>query len=136
MHFGYHQKVMKPMLVLALAAGLLVAGEVKLGKPLALKQATPIAALLADPETYLDKTVQVKGKITEVCQNMGCWMALVDAESGKTIRIKVNDGEIVFPKDGAGKMAVAEGKFTRTSPASAGKPAAYQIAGQGAVVID
>jgi hypothetical protein len=127
---------MKPFLVLAVAAGLLAAGEVKLGKPLALKQATPIAALLADPESYLDKMVQVKGKITAVCQEMGCWMALADAAGGKAIRVKVEDGVIVFPKDGAGKMAVAEGKFTRVSPASASKPATYQLAGQGAVIID
>jgi hypothetical protein len=44
---------------------------------------------------------------------MGCWMNLT-SDSGKMVRIKVNDGEIVFPKDSAGKMAVAEGKFSKT----------------------
>src|SRR3954471_4251157 len=103
---------MKQMLLLGLAAAL-AAAEQKLGKPLELKQPTPIATLLANPEPYLGKTVQVKGKITEVCQMMGCWMALSDVESGKIMRVKVDDGDIVFPKDGAGKTAIAEGKFTR-----------------------
>ena len=34
-------------------------------------------------------------------------------EQGRKIRIKVNDGEIVFPKDGAGRIATAEGVFTK-----------------------
>jgi len=44
---------------------------------------------------------------------MGCWMDLV-GDGGQKIRIKVNDGEIVFPKDASGKTAVAEGRFTKT----------------------
>jgi hypothetical protein len=40
-------------------------------------------------------------------------MQLADAASGKGIRIKVNDGEIVFPKDAIGKMAIAEGKLSK-----------------------
>lgn len=90
----------------------LLAAEVKLGKPLTLKQSTPIAALADSPEQYVGKTVQAKGKVTEVCQMMGCWMNLAD-ESGKLVRIKVKDGEIVFPKDSVGKTAAAEGKFTK-----------------------
>jgi hypothetical protein len=88
------------------------AAEVNVGKPLALKQPMPIATLLAHPAEYVGKPVQVKGKITEVCQMMGCWMNLTDAD-GKTIRIKVNDGELEFPKDSAGKTAIAEGRFSK-----------------------
>jgi Domain of unknown function (DUF4920) len=44
---------------------------------------------------------------------MGCWMDLTN-DAGQKLRIKVNDGEIEFPKDVAGKMAVAEGKFTKS----------------------
>jgi hypothetical protein len=43
---------------------------------------------------------------------MGCWMYLAD-DQGRKIRIKVNDGEIVFPNDGAGRIATAEGVFTK-----------------------
>ena len=76
-------------------------------------------------------------------------------EQGRKIRIKVNDGEIVFPKDGAGRIATAEGVFTKLEltreqaidaareeakdsrktfdPASV-KTVDYQIQGTGAVI--
>jgi hypothetical protein len=94
-------------------ASLLGAAEIKLGKPLSAKDPVSISTLLAHPDDYAGKTVQVKGKIVEVCQMMGCWMDLI-GDGGQKLRIKVNDGEIVFPKDAAGKAAVAEGQFTKT----------------------
>ena len=96
----------------ALATALLCAAEIKLGKPLTVKEPMSLATLMAKPDAYVGKTVQVKGKITEVCQMMGCWIDLVNDE-GQKLRIKVNDGEIEFPKDAAGKMAVAEGRFMK-----------------------
>jgi hypothetical protein len=134
-------------------------GETKLGKPLALKESTPIETVLSNPAAFAGKQVQVKGKITEVCQMAGCWMALTDAQSGKSIRIKVNDGEIVFPGESVGKNAIAEGAFTkielsrdqavaqarheaeergRKFDASKVKSGVtiYQIRGTGAVVLD
>ncbi|HEY2016011.1 MAG TPA: DUF4920 domain-containing protein [Bryobacteraceae bacterium] len=104
---------MKTLLSLLAAVSLLSAAEIKLGKPLTVKEPVAIAALMAHADDYVGKTVQAKGKITEVCQAMGCWMDLTNDE-GQKIRIKVEDGDIVFPKDSAGKMAVAEGKFSKT----------------------
>jgi hypothetical protein len=83
------------------------------GKPLTLAQPTPIAELASSPDQFVGKTIQVKGKITEVCERMGCWTNLVDTASGKAVRVKVADGEIVFPKRAIGKVATAEGKFIR-----------------------
>jgi len=100
------------MVVAALMAGLLSAAEIKLGKPLTLKDPMPLAMLLAKPADYVGKTVQVKGKVAEVCQMMGCWMELTN-DDGQKLRIKVNDGEIEFPKDSAGKTAVAEGRLQK-----------------------
>jgi hypothetical protein len=142
-----------------LAASLLAAAELKLGKPLTVKQPVSIADVYAQPEKFLGKTVAVKGKITEVCQMMGCWMNLVDSASGKSIRIKVNDGEIEFPKNGAGRLAIAEGSLTKIElskeralaeakheaeemnrkfdPKSITAPVTrYQIRGTGAVILD
>ena len=96
--------------ILALAAH---AGSLKLGKPLTLAQPVPIGAILAEPAEFVGKTVQVKGKVTEVCQMAGCWMALVDPASNALIRVKVSDGDIVFPKESIGKMATAEGKLMK-----------------------
>jgi Domain of unknown function (DUF4920) len=104
---------MRILLASILALGLLSAAEIKLGKPLALQEPMPLATLLAHPDQYVGTTVQVKGTIVEVCQMMGCWMDLTN-DAGQRLRIKVNDGEIDFPKDAAGRMAVAEGKFTKS----------------------
>jgi len=136
----------------------MAAADLKLGKPLTAGEPMPLATLMAKPGDYTGKTVQVKGKITEVCEMMGCWMDLVNDE-GQKIRIKVNDGEIVFPKDASGKMAIAEGtmnkleltreqavarakeeaaeKKRKFDPASVKGPMTiYQIQGTGAVILN
>jgi hypothetical protein len=99
-------------LMLLLAGAAVLTAETRLGAPLTLREPLTVDHLLTSPANYVEKTVQVKGKITEVCQMAGCWMQL--AGSGKNaIRIKVNDGDIVFPRTAAGKMAVAEGKLVK-----------------------
>jgi hypothetical protein len=145
--------------IVILGAGLLAAAELKLGKPLTVKEPVSVERIYAEPEKFLGKTVAVKGKITEVCQMMGCWMNLHDAASGKMIRIKVNDGEIEFPKNGSGKMAIAEGTLMKIELSKeraiaeakheaeemgrkydpnkvTGPVTRYQIRGTGAVVLD
>ena len=147
---------MRLLITAAFAVSLLSAAEIKLGKPLTVNEPIPLATLLAKPADYVGKTVQVKGKITEVCQMMGCWLDLTNDE-GQKLRIKVNDGEIEFPKDAAGKMAVAEGQFNKLEltreqaaaraeeeakekgkkfdPASVKGPVTiYQVQGAGAVI--
>ena len=104
---------MKILFAILAAASLVGAAEIRLGKPLSVKEPVSIETLLAHPDDYAGKTVQLKGKISEVCQMMGCWMDLV-GDGGQKIRIKVKDGEIVFPKDASGKAVVAEGRFTKT----------------------
>jgi hypothetical protein len=128
---------MKIFVCLLAASALLLAADSKLGKPLTLKSPVSVDTVLASPAKYLNKTVQVKGKIASVCQEMGCWMELA-GDSGKTLRIKVEDGVIVFPKDGAGRTAIAEGKLVKIdSAAAAAEPArAYQIAGSGATILE
>lgn len=98
-------------LALLVAAGL-QAGDLKLGRPLTADNPLEVGKLLADADHYSGKTVQVKGKITEVCLMAGCWMML-RGEGGDMVRVKVADGEIVFPRETVGREAVAEGKFVR-----------------------
>ncbi len=149
---------MKTVLIALAAVTLLSAADLKLGKPLAQKEPLTIANLLAKPDDYVGKTVQVKGKIVEVCQMMGCWIDLAN-DAGQKIRIKVDDGVIVFPKDGSGRTAIAEGKLSRIEltreqaierakhtaeetgkkfdPASVkGAVTEYQIEGTGAVITE
>jgi hypothetical protein len=103
---------MKPLVTAFLLSVVCYAADQKLGQPLTLKEAMPVATLLAKPDPFVGKTVQVKGKITEVCQMMGCWMNLTDNE-GHLLRIDVEEGVVVLPKDSAGKMAIAEGKLEK-----------------------
>lgn len=106
-------KLPTSLLSLALAVTLSASASQPLGKPLTLKERTPIAELASKPEKYLDRMVQVRGKVVEVCEKMGCWMNLVDPGTNARVRIKVKDGEIVFPKEAIGRMAVAEGRFVK-----------------------
>ncbi|MBV8707644.1 MAG: DUF4920 domain-containing protein [Acidobacteriaceae bacterium] len=103
---------MKLVLTAALLATSVLAANQKLGKPLSAQEPLPLASVIAQSDRLVGKTVQVKGKVTEVCQMAGCWMNLTD-EQGDLLRIKVEDGDIVFPKDSVGKMAIAEGKLEK-----------------------
>jgi hypothetical protein len=80
-----------------------------LGKKITLKEVTPIAEILASPEKYDGRQVLVEGKVGDVCKKMGCWMMLTGPGTDESIRIKVKDGEIVFPQDARGKVARAQG---------------------------
>lgn len=90
----------------------LYAAQLKLGKPLTQRRTVALAELVAKPESYVGKSFQVKGKITQVCQVMGCWIMLTD-EKGSAIRIQMEEGKVAFPKDAAGRSVVAEGKLAK-----------------------
>ncbi len=104
---------MRILLALLAAAGLLCAADTKYGKPLTLKEPVTIATLLAHADDYNGKIVQVKAKITDVCQAMGCWLEMVN-EDGQHLRFEAHEAGIEFPKDSAGRMVIAEGKFVKT----------------------
>lgn len=99
---------------LLLVSTLTAFADDRLGAPLTLKDQIPLADLMGKPARFIGRTVQVKGKVTEVCQMMGCWMLLTDTATGAAVRIKVKDGDLVFPKESVGKTAIAEGTFTET----------------------
>jgi hypothetical protein len=85
-----------------------------LGEPLAAKETVPIARLVAAPEDYVGATVQVAGIVTDVCSKAGCWIKLAAVDDkDKQIRVKVEDGVIVFPMEAKGRHAVAEGVMTK-----------------------
>jgi hypothetical protein len=147
----------------ALLAALIVSPALALagksyGKPLTGSDTIEIGELLANPDQYLGKTVRVEGVITGVCEKRGCWMSLGSkGEDFQEIRIKVEDGVIVFPMEAKGKTAVAEGTLAKVEmtleqtvaykkhhaeehgeefdPAAVTEPLVYyQIKGTGAVI--
>jgi hypothetical protein len=103
----------------ALLAALIVSPALALagksyGKPLTGSDTIEIGELLANPDQYMGKTVRVEGVITGVCEKRGCWMSLGSkGEDFQEIRIKVDDGVIVFPVEAKGKTAVAEGTLAK-----------------------
>ncbi|GHG05355.1 DUF4920 domain-containing protein [Thalassotalea marina] len=73
---------------------------------------TAISTILSTPENYLDQSVTVQGTIVKVCKKRGCWMELASDKQYKTLRIKVRDGDMVFPMTTMGKTAYATGPLT------------------------
>jgi len=103
------------VLAFGIATTAQLAASEKFGAGVTLETATPIADLLATPDAYLGKTIRIDGVVEAVCTNMGCWMELKDAASGKSIQAKVDDGVIVFPVSAKGKKASAQGVFEPVS---------------------
>ena len=149
----------KPLaaLVLALLAAAPALAATKYGKQLSNATPVKVSELMAKPDAYVGKVVKVEGLVTEVCPKRGCWINVAGDKEFQTIRVKVEDGVIVFPLTDKGKKVVAEGTFTKTEltkeqalerakhhaeetktkfdPASVtGPQTVYQIMGTGAVV--
>ncbi len=70
-----------------------------------------ISTLLSSPNNYLDQEVTVAGTIVSVCSKRGCWMKLASDKKFQTLRIKVKDGDMVFPFNARGEKAFATGKL-------------------------
>lgn len=72
-------------------------------------QAIRISELNANPSSFVDRRVKVVGLVDDICPMMGCWVDILETQSSKTIRLKVEDGVIVFPAEARGEKIVAEG---------------------------
>lgn len=81
------------------------------GAPLTLSESTPVATLLDHPQEHAGKSVRVEGTVIDVCAKAGCWLEIQAGEGERSLRVKVKDGEIVFPTSARGHRAVAEGTF-------------------------
>ena len=70
-------------------------------------QPTSLEALLDSPDDYLDSAVRIETRISQVCQNKGCFMI---ATSGKhAVRISFKDYAFFVPTDTAGKTVTLTG---------------------------
>ena len=69
--------------------------------------------LIHNKNDYMGSIVKVEGIIEEVCPMRGCWLQVSgEDDKNKKIRIKVKDGDIVFPLSSKGRKVVAEGQFS------------------------
>ncbi|MNS16434.1 DUF4920 domain-containing protein [Edaphocola aurantiacus] len=58
--------------------------------------------------------MQVKGKVTSVCEKRGCW-ANVDLGNGKTVFVKMKDYAFFVPMDLIGKSVLLSGEAYQES---------------------
>ena len=79
------------------------------GSGLTLDEVTAISSIIDNPDQYVGKKVKVSGLVIDVCSKRGCWIYLAGDRDFEKMRIKVTDGEIVFPMEARGKTAVVEG---------------------------
>ena len=132
---------MKTLLAIGMLAFVapLAGGETRLGTGVTLKDSTPIKSILEQPATYVGKTIRIDGVATAVCAHMGCWMAVAaegalgnEGPGGNfqapTIRLKVDDGVIVFPVSAKGRKVSAEGVFEALGGAGDSRDAAQEHA--------
>ena len=69
--------------------------------------------VLKNPDEYLSKNVLVSGVIDDVCPLRGCWIQISDKNQTGSIRVKVTDGEIVFPLSAKNHNVTVQGTFVR-----------------------
>ncbi len=98
-------------LLLLIPACLQAAEARKYGQPLGLKDAVKVTEILANPDKYAGKKVRVKGLVTDVCEERGCWIKI--GADKQEIMFKVEDGVMAFPMAAKGSPVVAEGTVSK-----------------------
>jgi len=83
------------------------------GEKLTLADTTAISRILANPDDFVGKKVLVNGEILDVCPNRGCWIDIAGSNPHEKIRVKVEDGVIVFPVEAKGSEVLAEGEVEK-----------------------
>jgi hypothetical protein len=66
-----------------------------------------LAAVMKDPSAFKGKPFVTTGTVTAVCQEMGCWMEIKDADS--EAHIKMAGEKFFVPKTSAGHKARVQG---------------------------
>ena len=99
----------KLIAILILISVVYIHAEEKLGKAITLKEKTSVSKILSSPTKFEGKTVLVEGKILGVCEDKGCWIEIAGTKEDEKIKVKVEDGVIVFPQDAKGKTALVQG---------------------------
>jgi hypothetical protein len=103
------KRVFSLLLIAVFMASMINAeGNEKYGKEISLEKKTKISDIVDNPTKFEGEKVLIKGKVEDVCENRGCWIEVADSYN-HTIKVKVEDGEIVFPAEAEGKTALVEG---------------------------
>lgn len=79
------------------------------GAAFAVSDEVTVAAVLDAPDTFTNRPVKVRGRVSDVCQKAGCWMVVADDTAGRTMRVRMKDHGFSVAKDGSGTIALVEG---------------------------
>jgi hypothetical protein len=96
-----------PGLAAAAPAHSATSSSVKLGAPLGKSPLVPLASIASDTTKYAETKVKTEGRVTAICQAMGCWMEIADANGEAHIRM--NGHNFFIPKSASGRRAIVEG---------------------------
>ncbi len=117
----------KPLLALALASTFFSAQAATVfGEAVDKTAIMPVEQLLAKPQSYLQQEVTIAGTVNAVCSKQGCWMKFTADSGTAPFRLKVRDGDMVFPLSAKGKTAYATGLVTLW-PQGEDKADGYQL---------
>ena len=72
-----------------------------------------VRKLLKNPHKYLNEEIIATGIVKEVCPMRGCWIQISYDSIFGNIRVKVTDGEIIFPKSAKNHNVTVGGTFVR-----------------------
>jgi hypothetical protein len=73
----------------------------------------PLADIAKDPARYANRSVATTGKVTAVCQEMGCWMEIRD-ESGQA-HVRMHGHDFFVPKTASGHVARVQATLVKGS---------------------
>lgn len=73
----------------------------------------PLADIAKNPAKYADHVVATTGKVTAVCQEMGCWMEIRD-ESGQA-HVRMHGHDFFVPKTASGHVARVQATLAKGS---------------------
>ena len=68
---------------------------------------TSLAAILENPDEYLDTAIRIDARISEVCQHKGCFM--IATAGTQAVRISFKDYGFFVPTDTSGKTVTLTG---------------------------
>ncbi len=82
------------------------------GKAIGPSPIARLAEIARSPAAFKNKTIVAQGKVTRVCQEQGCWLAIRDEGTDATVRMH---GHAFFvPTTSAGKRARVQGTVVLT----------------------
>jgi hypothetical protein len=81
--------------------------SLKLGAPIRAGQKVALASIAKESAKYANATVTTEGRVTAVCQAMGCWMEISDAAGEAHVRMSGHS--FFIPKNASGRRAIVQG---------------------------